>query len=144
MKSYPQVEDLVRPVRRAAMPRAPRLSVPGGMVHVVAWTTGVGDQGLGDGGQRIERTTVRRRFGYSLVRKGPRLSQGSVVRRVWMFASAARGELQGFWPPLSRLWGGSAVAPTLGVVPKDPVPLSQEPDHLLAILTGRHAPKPGN
>ncbi len=36
MKSYPLVDDLLRPVLRVAMPRAPRLSAPGGTVHVVA------------------------------------------------------------------------------------------------------------
>jgi putative transposase len=36
MKPYPVVEDLVRPVLRVGMPRAPRLVVPGGTVHVVA------------------------------------------------------------------------------------------------------------
>ena len=36
MKPYPLVDDLPRPVRRVAMPRAPRLAAPGGTVHVVA------------------------------------------------------------------------------------------------------------
>jgi len=36
MKSYPLAEDLVRPVLRVAMPRAPRLVAPRGTVHVVA------------------------------------------------------------------------------------------------------------
>ncbi len=36
MKPYPLVEDLLRPLLRVAMPRAPRLSAPGGTVHVVA------------------------------------------------------------------------------------------------------------
>ena len=36
MKPYPLVEDLLRPLRRVAMPRAPRLVAPGGTVHVVA------------------------------------------------------------------------------------------------------------
>jgi hypothetical protein len=36
LKPYPQVEDLLRPVLRVAMPRAPRLYAPGGTVHVVA------------------------------------------------------------------------------------------------------------
>ncbi len=36
LKPYQQVEDLLRPVLRVAMPRAPRLCVPGRTVHVVA------------------------------------------------------------------------------------------------------------
>ena len=36
VKSYPRVSDMLEPVRRVAMPRAPRLVVPGGTVHVVA------------------------------------------------------------------------------------------------------------
>lgn len=36
MKRYPVVDDLLRPVLRVAMPRAPRLVAPGGTVHVVA------------------------------------------------------------------------------------------------------------
>lgn len=36
VKPYPLVDDLVRPVRRVRMPRAPRLVAPGGTVHVVA------------------------------------------------------------------------------------------------------------
>lgn len=36
LKPYPQVEDLLRPVLRVAMPRAPRLYAPGGTVDVVA------------------------------------------------------------------------------------------------------------
>ena len=36
MKTYPWVEDLGRPVPRVAMPRALRLQVPGGTMHVVA------------------------------------------------------------------------------------------------------------
>ena len=36
MKPYPLVEDLVRPVLRVGMPRAPRVVVPGSTVHVVA------------------------------------------------------------------------------------------------------------
>jgi len=35
MKKYPLVEDLGRPVPRVAMPRAPRMQVPGGTMHVV-------------------------------------------------------------------------------------------------------------
>jgi len=35
-KPYPRVDDLLVPVARVAMPRAPRLAVPGGTVHVVA------------------------------------------------------------------------------------------------------------
>ena len=34
LKPYPQGEDLLRPVLRVAMPRAQRLSAPGGTVHV--------------------------------------------------------------------------------------------------------------
>ena len=34
--SYPQVSDMLEPGRRVALPRAPRLVVPGGTVHVVA------------------------------------------------------------------------------------------------------------
>ena len=33
---YPQVDELVSPVRRVAMPRAPRLYAPGSTVHIVA------------------------------------------------------------------------------------------------------------
>jgi len=36
MKSYPLADELVRPVLRVGMPRAPRLVAPGGTVHVVA------------------------------------------------------------------------------------------------------------
>lgn len=36
MKPYPLVDDLLKPVRRVAMPRAPRLVAPGGTVHAVA------------------------------------------------------------------------------------------------------------
>ena len=36
MKPYPLVDDLLRPVRRVAMPRAPRLAAPGATVHGVA------------------------------------------------------------------------------------------------------------
>jgi hypothetical protein len=36
MKRYPQVEDLLRPLLKVAMPRAGRLYAPGGTVHVVA------------------------------------------------------------------------------------------------------------
>ena len=36
MKPYPLVDDLLRPILRVAMPRAPRLKAPGGTVHVVA------------------------------------------------------------------------------------------------------------
>ena len=36
MKPYPRVEDLLGPVQRVAMPRAPRLVAPGSTVHVVA------------------------------------------------------------------------------------------------------------
>ena len=36
MKPYPLVDDLLRPVRRVAMPRAPRLYTPGATIHVVA------------------------------------------------------------------------------------------------------------
>jgi hypothetical protein len=36
MKRYPRVEDLLGPVQRVAMPRAPRLVAPGSTVHVVA------------------------------------------------------------------------------------------------------------
>ena len=36
MKPYPVAEDLVRPVRRVRMPRAPRVVAPGGTIHVVA------------------------------------------------------------------------------------------------------------
>ena len=36
MKPYPRVEELLGPVQRVAMPRAPRLVAPGGTVHVVA------------------------------------------------------------------------------------------------------------
>ncbi len=59
MKPYPLVEHIVRPGGRVAIPRAPRLVAPGSTIHVVAWIAGVGDQGLGGGGQRIERSDVR-------------------------------------------------------------------------------------
>jgi putative transposase len=36
VKPYPLVDDLLRPVRRVAMPRAPRLYTPGATIHVVA------------------------------------------------------------------------------------------------------------
>ena len=36
MKPYPLVSDILGPALRVAMPRAPRLVVPGGTVHVVA------------------------------------------------------------------------------------------------------------
>jgi REP-associated tyrosine transposase len=36
VKPYPLAEDLLQPVLRVAMPRAPRLVVPGSTVHVVA------------------------------------------------------------------------------------------------------------
>jgi putative transposase len=36
MKAYPLVDELVRPVLRVGMPRAPRLVTPGSTVHVVA------------------------------------------------------------------------------------------------------------
>jgi putative transposase len=36
VKPYPLVEDLVRPVLRVGMPRAPRVVAPGGTMHVVA------------------------------------------------------------------------------------------------------------
>ena len=36
MKMYPRAEDLIQPLPRVAMPRAPRLQVPGGTMHVVA------------------------------------------------------------------------------------------------------------
>ena len=35
VKPYPLIEDLVRPGLRVAMPRAPRMHVPGGTMHVV-------------------------------------------------------------------------------------------------------------
>ena len=35
MKPYPLIEDLVGPVWRVRMPRAPRVSAPGGTMHVV-------------------------------------------------------------------------------------------------------------
>ena len=35
VKHYPLVEDLLRPVLRVAMPRAARVVVPGGSMHVV-------------------------------------------------------------------------------------------------------------
>jgi putative transposase len=35
MKPYPRVEDLLGPVQRVSMPRAPRLVAPGSTVHVV-------------------------------------------------------------------------------------------------------------
>ena len=36
MKPYPLVDEIIRPVLRVGMPRAPRLNAPGGTVHVVA------------------------------------------------------------------------------------------------------------
>jgi putative transposase len=36
MKPYPLADDLLRPLHRVAMPRAPRLVAPGGTIHVVA------------------------------------------------------------------------------------------------------------
>ena len=36
VKKYPRVETLDQPLPRVAMPRAPRLQVPGGTMHVVA------------------------------------------------------------------------------------------------------------
>jgi putative transposase len=36
MKPYPQADELLGPVHRVQMPRAPRLHAPGGTVHVVA------------------------------------------------------------------------------------------------------------
>jgi len=36
VKKYPRVGTLDRPLPRVAMPRAPRLQVPGGTMHVVA------------------------------------------------------------------------------------------------------------
>jgi hypothetical protein len=36
VKKYPLVEDIERPVPRVAMPRAPRMHVSGGTMHVVA------------------------------------------------------------------------------------------------------------
>ena len=36
MKPYPLIDDLLRPVLRVAMPRAPRVIAPGGTMHVVA------------------------------------------------------------------------------------------------------------
>ena len=36
MKPYPVIDELVRPVLRVMMPRAPRLVAPGGTMHVVA------------------------------------------------------------------------------------------------------------
>jgi len=36
MKPYPPADDLLRPIRGVAMPRAGRLYAPGGTVHVVA------------------------------------------------------------------------------------------------------------
>jgi hypothetical protein len=35
MKSYPLADELVRPVLRVGMPRAPRLVALGGTLHVV-------------------------------------------------------------------------------------------------------------
>jgi hypothetical protein len=36
MRPYPSTEDLLRPVPRVQMPRAPRMVVPGSTVHVVS------------------------------------------------------------------------------------------------------------
>ena len=36
MRPYPLGDDLVRPVLRVRMPRAPRVVAPGGTMHVVA------------------------------------------------------------------------------------------------------------
>ena len=36
MNPYPLIDDLVRPVLRVLMPRAPRVVAPGGTIHVVA------------------------------------------------------------------------------------------------------------
>ena len=36
VKTYPWAEDLIQPMPRVAMPRAPRMQVPGGTMHVVA------------------------------------------------------------------------------------------------------------
>ena len=36
VKKYPWVENLGHPLPRVAMPRAPRMQVPGGTMHVVA------------------------------------------------------------------------------------------------------------
>ena len=36
VKPYPVVEDVVRPVQRVGMPRAPRVVAPGGTIHELA------------------------------------------------------------------------------------------------------------
>jgi len=36
MKAYPRADDLLAPMLRVAMPRAPRLVAPGGTIHVVS------------------------------------------------------------------------------------------------------------
>ena len=36
MKPYPLVDEIIRPVLRVGMPRAPRLIAPGGTMHVMA------------------------------------------------------------------------------------------------------------
>jgi hypothetical protein len=40
VKPYPLIEDLVRPGWRVEMPRAPRMHLPGGTMHVVAQGNG--------------------------------------------------------------------------------------------------------
>jgi hypothetical protein len=40
VKPYPLVDEIIRPVLRVGMPRAPRLNAPGGTVHVAArWSS---------------------------------------------------------------------------------------------------------
>jgi hypothetical protein len=40
VKPYPLIDEIIRPLLRVGMPRAPRLNAPGGTVHVVAhWST---------------------------------------------------------------------------------------------------------
>jgi len=36
VKTYPRAKDLIQPLPQVAMPRAPRMQVPGGTMHVVA------------------------------------------------------------------------------------------------------------
>ena len=40
VKPYPLVDEIIRPVLRVGMPRAPRLNASGGTMHLVArWST---------------------------------------------------------------------------------------------------------
>ncbi len=57
VKPYPVAEDLVRPVPRVGMPRAPRVVAPGGTIHELAVGSGQTAEirGQRDRGRMAER-----------------------------------------------------------------------------------------